>query len=453
MNNSYRIRILCAAAAVLLLAALVVSPGTAVKVEGAKIMYDVEPGTTYLFPMAVSIKETDGAADYAVDVLGFGQSLDGGSYTGLAAADDNSPYSARSFVTTEETLVHLEPGDRVAFNAVVDVPANVGSGGRYAIILIHPATTGGAQASFATAVAVPVMLTIAGTSAIETGDVGTVSVGEVVAGKPIVVTTALTNTGNHHYYGAVNTLSVTDAAGTTVATATSDPFSRAVIPGQTVAFETPLATGLPVGTYTVTSAMTLEDGTVLDEATATFTVAEEYIPPFTAATLTITPEAGGILAVPEGTVTISFPKGAVFAETDVTVAPYAGALPALPAGAAAGTTAFTVDGLTGLLAKDATVTVTYAAGDLAAAGGSASHLALARWDRGEGAWTLMPTKVDTGRGTLTATTNRFSTWAVVATDAAPAAPTGESGPGILVVVLTIAAALACAAGGTQVRRE
>jgi hypothetical protein len=246
----------------LLATAIIAAPAAAVKVEGAKIMLDVEPGTTYLFPMAVSTKATDSPADYAIDVLGFGQSPDAGSYQGLEASADASPYSARSFVSVEQSLVHLDPGERVAFNAVLEVPANAGDGGRYAIILIHPAETGGAQASFATAVAVPVMLTVTGSSLVETGEIGEVSVGEVVAGKPIMVATDLTNTGNHHYYGAVNALSVTDGAGNVVATATSEPFSRAVIPTQTVRFETPLTTGLPVGTYTVTSRMTLEDGTL-----------------------------------------------------------------------------------------------------------------------------------------------------------------------------------------------
>ena len=46
-----------------------------------------------------------------------------------------------------------------------------------------------------------------------------------------------------------------------------------------------------------------------------------------------------------------------------------------------GTTAFSVDGLTGLLAEDATVTVKYSQEDLDAAAGNPSKLVFARFDR------------------------------------------------------------------------
>ncbi len=35
------------------------------------------PDTNYIFPMAVSTNPTDSASDYAVEVLGFGQGLEG----------------------------------------------------------------------------------------------------------------------------------------------------------------------------------------------------------------------------------------------------------------------------------------------------------------------------------------------------------------------------------------
>ena len=58
-------------------------------------MLDVKPGTNYIFPMAVSTKPDDAPSDYAVEVYGFGQSADGGSYVPLMAADDTGAYSAR----------------------------------------------------------------------------------------------------------------------------------------------------------------------------------------------------------------------------------------------------------------------------------------------------------------------------------------------------------------------
>jgi hypothetical protein len=399
--------------ALLLAAIFAAAPAAALKVEGAKIMLDVKPGTTYIFPMAVSIKPDDPPSEYAIDVLGFSQSIDAGSYEGIQPSEDVSPYTARSFISVPFSTVLLQRGERKEFNATIRVPENVGDGGRYAVILIHPAATGTGQASFATAVLVPVMLTVEGSNLVETGQITSVTVGDVIAGKPIIVSTTLKNTGNHHYYSAINELSVKDSSGQVVASAKSDPFSRAVIPTNSVRFDTPLTLGLPIGTYTVVSRMILEDGTPLDEKSATFTMKEEYIPPFEKTTMSVVPDRETVLRTPGGEISITFPTGAVLSNAEVTVSPYAQELPAPPAGSNAGTTAFTVEGLTGLLAKPATMVVKYNPTDLQAAGEDAAKLSLARWDRAEGKWTMLPTTVNTGATTLTAATDRFGIMAVM----------------------------------------
>ena len=399
---------------VLFVATCVIQPAAALKVEGARILLDVAPDTNYIYPMAVSINPTDTPSDYAVDVLGFGQSPEGGSYTPLTAAEDTGAYSARALVTVESPVIHIEPGERRAFNATIRVPQNVGEGGRYALIYIHPAATGGGQSAFATAMIVPVMLTIQNTKVAETGTITEMGVGDIAAGKPITVSSTLKNTGNHHYYGVVNRITVTDPAGKTVGTVKTDPASNALVPGQSVRFTTSISTPLSIGTYTVKSDMLLESGTVLDSRTTSITIKEAYIPPFQESSAKVTPDSPATLEVAEGTVRISFPQGAVLAETTVTVKSYTGTLPDLPAGAQAGTTSFSVDGLSGLLAKDATVTVRYNKPDLDAANSDASKLVLGRYDRGETHWTLLPTTVDENAMTLTVSTNRFSIWAVIA---------------------------------------
>ena len=434
----------------LMILSLVIVPAAAVKVEGAKIMLDVKPGTTYIFPMAVSSKPEDAPADYAVEVFGFGQSVDGGSYAPLVAAGDTGAYSARTLVTVESPVIHIDPGQRRAFDATIRVPQNVGDGGRYAIIHIHPAAAGVGQTGFATAVIVPVLLTVKDSKLVETGTITELRVGDIVAGKPITVATTLKNTGNHHYYGVVNQITVTDAAGKTVATAKADPMPNAVIPGQSVRFDASVSTPLSTGAYTVKSAMMLGSGVILDSRSTSVTVNEAYIPPFKESGVKVTPDSPATLTVPEGTIRITFPQGSVLGETTVTVKPYTGTLPDLPAGAHAGTTAFGIDGLSGLLAKDATLTVKYSSTDLDAARGDATKLVLGRYDRAEGHWTLVPTLVDSNAMTLTASTNRFSIWAVMATDTIPAAaqsatasPTKSPGPeplllcGLVALVLLV----------------
>ena len=89
-------------------------------------------------------------------------------------------------------------------------------------------------------------------------------------------------------------------------------------------------------------------------------------------------------------------------------------LPAPPAGSKLGTTCFRVDGLTGLLLKEAKITVRYSSVDLDRAGGEASRLQLARWDEASNKWVVFQTTVDKDSMTLTTTSNQFSLWAVMA---------------------------------------
>jgi hypothetical protein len=82
------------------------------------------------------------------------------------------------------------------------------------------------------------------------------------------------------------------------------------------------------------------------------------------------------------------------------------------------TNCFRVDGVTGLLAKEATLTVCYSVDDLAKADDHASRLRLARWDETNSQWTVLKTGVDKGAWTLTASSNQGRIWAVVVDSAA-----------------------------------
>ena len=280
-----------------------IQPVTAITVEGIKIMEDVLPGTTFQFPMAVSIRSDDRPSDYAVDVVGFGQSP-GGSYTPLAAAEDTGPFSARSFVTVDTSLIHLDSGQRKAFTATIQVPQNAGEGGRYALIHIHPPAEGGGQGALATAVVVPVMLTLKGTTLTHTGSITSIQAGEVYGSKmtliPVIKTT-LRNTGNHHYYGVFVNVTVTDSTGRIVATPSTNPSLYTLIPGNEMTYTVPV-TDLAPATYTVKSEAKLADGMVLlDTKTVSIPLA---ITAATANGVQHIPEmieTGGVTPAPSGT--------------------------------------------------------------------------------------------------------------------------------------------------------
>jgi hypothetical protein len=68
--------------------------------------------------------------------------------------------------------------------------------------------------------------------------------------------------------------------------------------------------------------------------------------------------------------------------------------------------------------------VKYTDADLAAAGGDPNLLALSRYDEAIGQWVVIPTTVDAQAKTLTAATDKFSQWMVVA--AFPESPASSS---------------------------
>jgi len=406
-SRSARIAILAA----IILVLLCMAPAAAIGVSGAKYMGSISPGGTDTHVVTISLGAGETATDVMVDVAGFGQTSNG-IYVPLDPANDVNPYSARSFISLDNSTIHLEPGTQQSVTATINLPQNVGSGGRYAIIYVH--SLPGIGTSLATAVVVPVFITVAGTTPTETGSIQQVDTGTVTIGQPITVTTTFKNTGNYHYYNARNNVTVTDSNGNLVANASTTPMAYAIIPGNTVQFVTqPDASNLQAGTYTVDSKVLL-GGQVLDEKTTTFTIKTNYVPPATESSITLSPGSPATLTSPDGRYSVSFPQGAVVDNVVVTLKPYSNnQLSPAPSGAKLGATSFEITGLAGLLSKDATIKVMYSADDLAAAGGDASQLKLSYFDAAQGAWVILPTQVDTGSTTLTATTNHLSVWAVM----------------------------------------
>jgi hypothetical protein len=422
-----------------------VPPSRALQVEGMRIIMDVQPGKTYIFPMAVSISGSEAPMDVAIDVVGLGN-YPGGSLKEVSPADDRGAYSARPFINVSAAAVHLKPGGRFPFNATIRVPRNTGNGGRYAGILIHQLPGPGTQsgAGVTTALLASVLLTVQGSNLTHTGSITDLQVGKVVSGMPVEVRTTLRNSGNHHYSGTLVNVTVSDAAGKVVATGSAPPLLFSLIPGNEVTLTAPLSAPLAPGSYTVKSEARIAEGAVpLDSRTAPLTITEPYVPPFQESSADLVPEREAILATPGGEVTVRFPRGSVISPVHVTVKPPMGTLPEAPVPAKAGTTALTLEGITGLLTMDATVVVKYTADDLKAAEGDPSRLSLARWDADKSRWTLLPTTVDQGERTLTAGTNRLGIMEVLGSPppGAAATPGRIPGPDAIATVSVASAAL------------
>ena len=429
--------------AVLILMLLCMAPASAIGVLGAKYMESIAPGGTDIHVVTIDVGPNEKATDIMVEVAGFGQTL-GGVYIPLDQAQDVSLYSARSFITLDNTTVHLIPGTKQSVKATINLPKDAGPGGRYAIIYVHALP--GAGSSLATAVVVPVLITVAGTTPTESGSIGQIDTGTITIGQPITITTTFKNTGNYHYYDAVNQITVKDSSGALVGNASTPPMASAIIPGNTVQFVVqPDLKNLPVGTYTVDSQV-LHGEKVLDEKSTTLTVKTNYVPPLTESNITVSPSSPATLTSPDGGISVMFPQGAVLSDVVVTLKPYTmdKSHPA-PSGAKLGTTSFEVAGLAGLLSKDATIKVKYSADDLAAAGGDASQLKLAYFDAGQNVWVILPTQVNTQDMTLTTTTNHMGIWAVmVSSSTSGSASSGEPTQAPLPAVLSMIAIAATA---------
>jgi hypothetical protein len=387
-------------------------PAAAIKVVGSIYSGNIAPGSSAIHTMTVSTKSDDPPMDLMVDIQGLGQTPQQGS-VGLSADKDMSPYSARTFITVSPVTFHLNPGDSQEIKATISLPQSVGDGGRYAIITIRNAPVGNGTMAIVTAVSVPIIVTIPGTSLIKKGTISMVNVADIVPGQPVQITTSLKNTGNYHFIPK-NTVTITDSAGKVVVEGSSEPSTRSIIPTSTGDYSVDIDKPLPPGTYTATSKISLEDGTVLDTKSTTFEVQANYIPPLQGASIKLTARDGGVLASPDGRVTINFPAGAVFSDTDVSLKPMVkDQVPAPSPGMSPARTFFTVGGINGLLAKDATLIVKYTSADLEAAGSDVSKLVLARYDDSDNKWTILPTTLDKSALTLTTTTNRFGTWGVM----------------------------------------
>jgi hypothetical protein len=435
---------------VLILCAL---PVTAIKVGGSVFSGTIAPGSSTVHVMNISTSSSDPPMDLMVDVQGLGQNLQLSS-SGVPADKDTTPYSARTFITVSPKTFHLEPGASQEVWATIAVPKDVGDGGRYAMITIRNAPIGNGTTVIVTAISVPVIIAIGGTPKNMNGTITNVTVADVIPGQPITITTTLKNTGNYPYK-VKNNVTVADSAGKVVASVGSDLTSRSIVPTYFGEFDVNLVKPLPIGKYTITSVLTREDGSVIDTKTVPFEIKEPYVAPSDEATVSLTMKSPAVLNTTDGRFTINFPAGAVLSDVTVTIKPVsADKVQPAPQGATLGGTNFRLDGLTGLLSKDATIVVKYSSADVDAAKGDVSKLALARYDESDNKWTIVPTTVDRNAQTLTATTNRFSTWAVMVTsgETAGGTSTGKTGLALDPIIAFAALGLSIMVVGYRIRK-
>jgi len=414
-----------------------VSAARGLTVTGVLLVTDVKPGETLNHKMTVSIGDGDAATEIGVTVAEVGQAEDG-TYIVLSAAEESSVYSARSLITVDRSSFPLQSGQTQTVTATAKIPSSIGEGGRYAIISIQTKPVGQPGVGIASAVNVPVYLTVANTNLVHKGEITGISVGEPSAGKPIEVLTSFRNMGNHHFK-VKGEVTVSDPNGKTLDTIHVAPTGTSIIPTMTRRLNaTFIPRGvLPAGKYSVKSKVMLEDGAILDEHTGVFEIKQTYVPPPAAAETVLRPLAAATLKTDDGRISVTFPQGAAVGEAHLGLRSYSrDLLPSAPEHLKLAATFFRVDGLNGLLAKQATVAVKCSPADMEAAEGDASRLVLARWDESDQRWYVIRTAVDTRTMALSARTDQLGIWAVMVKDS-PSSRVPWAGLSVLAVVAVV----------------
>jgi len=367
------------------------------------------PEGEHSLPSIIVRNDSHKPMDFEVELVGYGQGI-GGSTEVLEP--DTNPLSAVAYISFDPAEFYLEPGETQQVVLTVSIPQGT-DGGRYAVVLVVATPRDEEAIKTVSRLGVLVRLTIAGSYLVQRGSIKLIGSEPVESGKPIPIKVTYANEGNVHYE-VQSSVTIFDAQGDVLDIVRSKP--AVVLPGysrELVAEWIP-DRDLDPGIYNALASVSLEDGTLLDEAEGSFEVGVPYVPPAPPVSITLTPADASILQTEDGRFSISFPQGAVFSEVEISLRSYPlDQLAPPPSGYSLAATAFRVDGLPGLLAKEATVTVKYLPADLERAEGEAARLKLARWDMADGRWTVLATKLDREPMTISADTNQLSIWAVM----------------------------------------
>jgi hypothetical protein len=252
------------------------NPG--LQINNMILVTDVSPGETLTYTMTISIGATDPATGIAVQVEGLTQAPDGTNGP-LAPAEDTGPYSARSFISIDKNSFQLEPGASQDVTATINIPQNVGAGGRYAMIHFATQSTPGAEVNILSAIDVPIVLTITNSQLTQTGKITALTIGQPVNGQPLDISTTFQNTGNHHYK-VQGDVTVSNSKGAVLQNIVMPLTGSSIVPNMSMQFKTAFTPqgNLPSGIYSVNSKIMLADGTVLDKANGRFTIGSVQSP-------------------------------------------------------------------------------------------------------------------------------------------------------------------------------
>lgn len=256
----------------LLVLSMLLAPSAGLDLSGAIFKGEALPGQEIDHEITVSLGEGESAQNVTVEVFGFAMN-ENGSNIQLAPEDDNGIYSAREYLTVIPEVLQLQPGEPQKVQVKANIPEDVGSGGKYALITLTttaPLNTSMNNVKLLTAIQVPVLLMISGTDIVKNGEISDLTASK--SGESVMVNLRFKNTGNYHYKPiAKSVLKTRDGE---ILAEASQQSSSAILPTGTWFFSVPIVpeSELTHGTYTIETNVTDEDGTILNSEEIGFNI-------------------------------------------------------------------------------------------------------------------------------------------------------------------------------------
>ena len=165
--------------------------------------------------------------DLDVTLVGFGQSIDGTSIE--LDPSEQTQYMA-NFLKPSLNSLRAIPGRTENITLSGDVPNDIGSGGRFALLVVKskPLETE-ANVGVALAVNIPVILTISGADQKMIGEITSLEPTDPITAEHQTFTAIFNNTGDY-YYKIQSKADLKDSSGIVVANATNPVGSSSIVP-------------------------------------------------------------------------------------------------------------------------------------------------------------------------------------------------------------------------------
>ena len=251
--------------AISLLLALI-NAGTCLQVTGIIVEGDYPPGGHISHQLFVNSDKNESPMDLRVDAFDVAQSTEGIAQA-IERNSEAEAYSAKSYFKISPSSFHLNPGESATVQVDGDIPNDAAPGGKYAIIQVHSMPQNSSDikksgVSILSAINTLVRITITGGTLQETGEISNMKI-EAENSDQLNLNMSFKNMGNIHYH-VIADVFLKNAEGTVLGNMSQASGSN-IFPTATRIFKLSLKPNekLAPGKYTISSTVSLEDGTVL----------------------------------------------------------------------------------------------------------------------------------------------------------------------------------------------